>query len=375
MSVKDQLEQASNLIREKRFEEARRLLTTIDHPKAKEWLVKLNQITSGQDSSPSPVQSSSSKLLSRENASSSPTMMASVSPIAQESKGGINLLGILLLLITAIVGGVAVGAGLHFSGRFVYLIFASVFLAALLAGFFMKTAVRIGKVRNQLVVIVFSILMGLVAYGSLRYGDYLWFQEEVRSSVRETDPRATNDEIDTFTDIILQDETGATGFEGFIRLEAQEGLSISSSRNYTSTNDEGLVLSEPITIGYWIIEILIMIGVPLMAGLSQTKEIFCDSNNDWLHFVTVGSVSQADWSNFLQALQVSDFQTARTFIAVNGDFKRPYLNVEKGDCGAEQPTGILRVTSMSTDRRGRADNQKILEMTLARSTYNIITKV
>lgn len=375
MSIKDQLQQASTLIRAKRFEEARALLVNIDHPKAKEWLAKLNQMGPTQASSTkSPVQSTSSKLLPHQKSSSNPTRMPSSSPIAQGNKsGGVNLLGILLLLITAIIGGIAVGIALHFSGRIIYLIFASVFLAALIAGFIMQTAVRVGKVRNQPAVIIFAILMGLVAYGSLRYGDYLWFQEETRSAIRETDPSATNEDIDAFTNIILEEETGATGFEGFIRLEAKEGLSITSSRNFNDDSG-GLELSEPITIGYWVIEILIMIGVPMWTGLNQTKEIFCDNNNDWLRFTAVGSVSQADWSHFLQALQAQDFQTARTFITVNADFKRPYLSVEKGDCGAEQPTGILRVTAMRTDRRGRADNQKILEAVLDRTTYNVIAR-
>jgi len=43
---------AKNLINKKKYHEARVLLGTIDHPKAREWIKKLDQITLGSNSSP-----------------------------------------------------------------------------------------------------------------------------------------------------------------------------------------------------------------------------------------------------------------------------------------------------------------------------------
>ncbi len=42
--MKEQMARASQLIKAKQYSEARKLLKTIDHPKAKEWLGKLDQI-------------------------------------------------------------------------------------------------------------------------------------------------------------------------------------------------------------------------------------------------------------------------------------------------------------------------------------------
>lgn len=44
MSVKDQLAEAKDLISQKRFDEARYVLSNIDHPTAKQWLAKLNKV-------------------------------------------------------------------------------------------------------------------------------------------------------------------------------------------------------------------------------------------------------------------------------------------------------------------------------------------
>lgn len=48
-SIRDQMEQARALIQQKRYPEARAILTTIDHPKAKEWLIKLARLEAVED--------------------------------------------------------------------------------------------------------------------------------------------------------------------------------------------------------------------------------------------------------------------------------------------------------------------------------------
>jgi hypothetical protein len=47
MSTAEQMRKARTLIQQKRFDDARALLITIDHPKADIWLNRLNQMGSG----------------------------------------------------------------------------------------------------------------------------------------------------------------------------------------------------------------------------------------------------------------------------------------------------------------------------------------
>jgi len=43
-TLRDQMLQAPDLIKQKRYAEARAILQTIEHPKAKEWLIRLDQV-------------------------------------------------------------------------------------------------------------------------------------------------------------------------------------------------------------------------------------------------------------------------------------------------------------------------------------------
>ena len=50
MSVKAQMHEARQLIADKRYAEARRILRTVDHPQAAQWLAKLDSIAPEQKS-------------------------------------------------------------------------------------------------------------------------------------------------------------------------------------------------------------------------------------------------------------------------------------------------------------------------------------
>ena len=53
--AREQLEEARELIRAKRYEDARALLITIDHPTADKWLDRLNSMTAARSAPMGPV--------------------------------------------------------------------------------------------------------------------------------------------------------------------------------------------------------------------------------------------------------------------------------------------------------------------------------
>lgn len=63
MSTKQKMQKAADLIRDKRYDEARRLLRSIDHPKAREWLNKLDERTAKGKKSPAKKASGGRRVL------------------------------------------------------------------------------------------------------------------------------------------------------------------------------------------------------------------------------------------------------------------------------------------------------------------------
>ena len=82
MSIKEQMLQARELIRAKQYDQARAILVTVDHPKAREWLARIDQI-----------------------GASSPQTVPEVRPRRSSSKRGILVAGmVMVVLLVALVG-------------------------------------------------------------------------------------------------------------------------------------------------------------------------------------------------------------------------------------------------------------------------------
>jgi uncharacterized membrane protein YebE (DUF533 family) len=92
-------------------------------------------------------------------------------------------------------------------------------------GALLGVAVKTGKIRNPSIALGLGILGGIVAYGSLIYGQYINFQQEtekiMQSDYNITDKKQVAEQINA----VLQQETGDLGFVGFLKFSARQGTS------------------------------------------------------------------------------------------------------------------------------------------------------
>jgi hypothetical protein len=257
MSTKDDMLRARDLIKAKRYDEARAILTTIDHPTASDWLDKISGLSSDPIAHPGIY--------------AEPDRSANLTVGATRSRLRLPLLEVILLLLFTAVGGIGVGVLLLLSSRVVYLIFASVIIAAAAGGWIVSLAVRLGKVRMASVAFFFGMLTGLLIYGTYRYGQYLDERQFARDQILAEAPSLKPDEVEQVIDEILVEETGYSGFVGMTLLDAEAGMTIMPTRGSSSAE---LTLSKELTIAYWGAEILIVTFGAGMVAARATKEGF-----------------------------------------------------------------------------------------------------
>lgn len=349
-NVKEKLTKARDLIQDKRYDEARAILRTVDHPTALEWLSKIDQIA------PIPA------------AVSRPASQAAGSRAVEEtvSRSKLPIFGLILLVIMSVGGGIAVGALLGFTARFVYLIFASIIIAAALGGWVLMLAVRVGKVRSGAAVVLFGVIMGALIYGTYRYVEYMDFREAVRQEIYAEEPSADPQLVEEFIDIdFLKAETGSEGFMGFTALQAEEGMTV--TRTSDTSDSGGITLSKELTIGYWVLEILIALGVGTGIALGQTNQPFCESTNKWLKYQKMGQVPKEAIDSFMSAVQQGDFGQAGTYLQSKNPKGLPKLIVESGRCDDQSPDGRIKVTA---HRPGRNNTQEMLNTTISAEQFN-----
>ncbi len=363
-TTKELMLQAQQLIRDRNYAEARRLLLTINHPKAKEWLERIDQIE------PQPVQttltqpdSGSSDWLQTMSRNEGITATApfpqkplepkrpqpairSSSPVIVEEKTKLPFLGAIGLILVTAIGGFLIGGGLYLSSLEFYAIIASVAIAGGLGGGLMWLVIKATKVRDTFIVGILAFVFSLLAYGTYRYLEYDGFRSDFRQAIYEEEPNADPVLVEEYIDEILVEETGQPGLLGFLIIQAQEGLSMTFSSRYSS-RDSGvpLTLSPALTVIYWFFEILIMTVAAAFIADNAAAHPFCDDTNHWLKFEKLkGRVPRESIEAFGNALSREDYAAAAGLLEKRRFISQPFLVVEVGRCHEKSADALLKIT-------------------------------
>lgn len=274
--------------------------------------------------------------------------------------------GLILLILGTMAGGLAVGALLFATSLVTYLIFASPVIAAALGGAVLIAVVRVGKVRNPRVVIVFGLLIGALLYGTYRYLEFLYIVYDYAGQNNGlNESPSVSGFVQVVVDVVKQGGALDT-FVKFIQAEADQGITITSSSNYGSSSlDEGTPLSTPVTIGYWVLEILLCLGIPAGMAYNAAKAPFCEDANHWLRYKDIGRVERKTMNDFVQALQARNYQQAAPHLANKRFIRSPYLRVQMARCDEQSEEIYLKIIRIA----GR--QQRVLgNYTLTPSQYN-----
>src|SRR5690606_16407470 len=136
------------------------------------------------------------------------------------------------------------------------------------------------------IVAVMGLALALLSYGTYRYLEYNAFRTEVRQFIYEEEPNADPVLVESYIDAVLIEETGQSGLMGFLVVQAEEGLSMNFRSRYSSSSSSGIPisLSPPLTVVYWIVEILIISAIAMATAAGAVNHPFCEETNTWLKF-------------------------------------------------------------------------------------------
>jgi hypothetical protein len=142
--------------------------------------------------------------------------------------------GLKWLLLSSVIGGLAIGGLTHLISLSVgYLIVLFPFAMGLTGGKVMVAAIRQGKVRNPAIATLFGVLTGLLMYGSLHGAGYWQFKQSASEQItKELEAESGNQSNNIRYDTFLQEKTGSKGFVGYLKYNAQQGVSIGRLETY-----------------------------------------------------------------------------------------------------------------------------------------------
>lgn len=271
--------------------------------------------------------------------------------------------GMTWLALSAIVGGVAIGTLTHFIALFVYLIILFPLGMGVAGGTVTAIATRRGKVRNPAISGLFGVLTGIILYSTMHLADYWQFQrsatEEITKELGQTTPS------DQVLDQFLQQETGATGFWGYLKYSAKQGVSIGR------VGRKGANLGETGTWIYWALEFGVITAMTGAIAYFAAREPFCETCNQWYGDKTrMGSIDARSSEQFLSLLNRSEFSHAGALINPLHGIEPPRWEAQQQQCATCQASNVLlTVDKTGLDHKGNLERREAIQGMLLPGEY------
>jgi hypothetical protein len=288
-------------------------------------------------------------------------------PYQPSQKTGRN--GPTWLILSSLIGGITIGGITWVISLVLYLVLFFPLLMGGMAGQVMVVAIRKGKVRNPKIVALFGMFMSLVLYGTVHTGDYLFFKQNIAEQIEQEYGPINQAEFNQMFDSYLKQSTGSTGFLGFLKLSAQEGVSIGD----VGSSSDGNNLGEIGTWIYWTIELSIIMGIVVVRGVNGARLPFCEASDQWY-----GTQEQVGWviapssDSFLKHLKSNELDTAAHLMITLPEFNlQEGLIVGVQRCpNAPNADVVLTVTQISTQAGGNLQVRTILQGMIGSEQFN-----
>lgn len=267
--------------------------------------------------------------------------------------------GIIWLVLTSVVAGVAIGGLTSFIARLIYLIVLFPIGMGFAGGVATGAAVQRGKVRNPLVGGAFGALTGLIIYGALNYGNYLAFKQDVTGEINQELSKGSGEvheiTLEPLVDEFLKSETGTAGFWGYMKYQAKQGVEL-------RWRGAGITFNEPMTWTYWLIELAVIDAIVLLLASGAALDPFCEACNRWYgDQKRVGNVNIDSHEPFVNLLNDQNFSQAGELIE-EGELNPPRLDVYLRHCPCCQLSdALLTVNRACENEKGELEHQQLLE--------------
>ncbi|PQV62880.1 hypothetical protein B1R32_11920 [Abditibacterium utsteinense] len=183
-------------------------------------------------------------------------------------------------LIPALFAAVFVGVIYHFVGRFLDLLILFPLAAGAIVGAVLASLAKKNKVRSKFALALMGIFCGLLTYGTREFCDSLYHRSQMIPAYAAQIAGNNAAQQAKVEDKLRARFTPIRYFPMYLEMAAEEGISISSSHDYS-----GRSANAPITgLGFWgffILDGLLITGAATAIAWSQAAAPFCEPCDAW----------------------------------------------------------------------------------------------
>jgi len=281
-------------------------------------------------------------------------------PYVSSAKAFILFAGAILI---SVLGGSLAGIATAAVGSIFYIALIFPVVMGFVGGYILTAAIQLATIRKTAQLIVMAVLVVISMYGTYHYGRYIAFQMqtslEISSGLTDATSEKNFNVAKAFVNYALEEETGHSGFLGYMLFKAKEGTSI--GRFYSSNC---INLGPILTWAYWVLEFGIILWLTSSIGKKETLVPVCDAcGNRYGKDRHLGGVINQKESALLDLIKQRNFVELGQLIEENADLPSTELYVQ-GCEKCKKGTAQLTVRRAFKSSRGGLQFADILQTKL-----------
>lgn len=265
------------------------------------------------------------------------------------SRTYLPVMGTMLVIAAAFVGGVIGGIAMVVTARATHYAVLPAGVGGFVAVIIFSLAIWYGSVKDPLINPLLAVIMSIVVYGTYHFAEYVDFRQTLSNEIRAE----LGDLDQATTDLIIEDylieETGSSGFIGYVRHLLKYGYIVSRigvRERQTGTGE---------TVFNIALDFGLILFVSVVAALMATRRAFCEHckryygrmSLSWTADMEIlGRVGRDAAEEFLRNIRSNQYPQARKLIQ-RKQFLTPCLEIQIERCKTCDVTPIL-LTAMRT---------------------------
>ena len=238
---------------------------------------------------------------------------------------GVILTSVLSLLIAAAVGALA-----YFVSHLIYYFFIFPLVVGMVVSIPYQRIALFFKIRNPLLTVILGISVGMLVAFSFHYVNYRYnIRKDIADIQKEYGVSAERAEAGLQEG--LYEETGSTGFIGYMKFRAMVGESFQSvmAFNGVVTHENSFTLSSWQAWASWIIDLILFCVFPVWMGSFLSKRYYCSQADDWYNDreKQIADAPVHQLSRILFHLDHAQFDDLAADLLPEGSLSHPMLEI------------------------------------------------
>jgi hypothetical protein len=281
---------------------------------------------------------------------------------------------VLPLVLVLVIGGVIVGIGMFLSTTVTHFVVYTAVLVGLIGSAPLLFAMNGFKVRGIVMALILTLTISIIIYGTYRIAEYFHFRKLTADAIMQSSGLTANQsQLDEKVDSILQRETGVPGFFGYLKVQFNQGMEITSPFGSKST------IKGTDMLFYWGLDFLFIALVIGVLAVPASRRLYCDHCGKFYGGMfgigatgaeEFGRVSWNTTNHYLRLIDKNDFQAAGKLIESNGYTNKSLLIcIDRCDSCIFSP---IYLTASPIDGSYATRGQAIYKRVISAKQYEIL---